>query len=59
MTEMRLKRIRPLHIGGRGVTAALPPFKREGKGSTPFGPTELAWPAIGRRVAQWSRAGLL
>jgi hypothetical protein len=34
----RLKRIRPLHTRGRGVTAALPPFKREGKGSTPFGP---------------------
>ncbi len=39
----RLKRIRPLHIWGRGVTAALPPFKREGKGSTPFGPTALAF----------------
>ena len=38
----RLKRIRPLHTWGRGVTAALPPFKREGKGSTPFGPTALA-----------------
>ena len=34
----RLKRIRPLQTWGRGVTAALPPFKREGKGSTPFGP---------------------
>ena len=38
----RFKRIRPLHTRGRGVMAALPPFKREGKGSTPFGPTELA-----------------
>ena len=38
----RLKRIRPLHTWGRGVTAALPPFKRNGKGSTPFDPTELA-----------------
>ena len=38
----RLKRIRPTGNWGRGVTAALPPFKREGKGSTPFGPTELA-----------------
>ena len=37
-----LKRIRPLDIRGRGVTAALPPFKRNGKGSIPFGPTELA-----------------
>ena len=42
MQTTRLKRIRPLHIRGRGVTAALPPFKREGKGSTPFGPTGLA-----------------
>ena len=40
MTETtRLKRIRPLHTWGRGVTAALPPFKRNGKGSTPFDPT--------------------
>ena len=39
----QLKRIRLLHIWGRGVTAALPPFKREGKGSTPFGPTEVAF----------------
>jgi hypothetical protein len=38
----QLKRIRPLHTRGRGVTAALPAFKREGKGSTPFGPTALA-----------------
>ena len=38
----RPKRIRPLHTWGRGVTAALPPFKREGKGSTPFDPTALA-----------------
>ena len=43
MQTTRLKRIRPLHTWGRGVTAALPPFKREGKGSTPFGPTELAF----------------
>ena len=44
MTETpRLKRIRPLHTWGRGVTAALPPFKRNGKGSTPFGPTALAF----------------
>ena len=44
MTETtRLKRIRSLHIWGRGVTAALPHFKREGKGSTPFGPTALAF----------------
>ena len=42
MTETRLKRIRPLHTWGRGVTAARPPFKRNGKGSTPFGPTALA-----------------
>ena len=43
MTETaRLKRIRPLHTRGRGVTVALPPFKRNGKGSTPFGPTALA-----------------
>lgn len=43
MTETtRLKPIRQLHTRGRGVTAALPPFKREGKGSTPFGPTGLA-----------------
>ena len=40
MQTTPLKRIRPLHTWGRGVTAALPPFKREGKGSTPFGPTE-------------------
>ena len=38
----RLKHIRPLHIRGRGVTVALPPFKRNGKGSNPFGPTALA-----------------
>ena len=38
----RLKRIRPLHTWGRGVTVARPPFKRDGKGSTPFGPTALA-----------------
>ena len=38
----RLKRIRPTGIWGRGVTVALPPFKRNGKGSTPFGPTALA-----------------
>lgn len=37
-----LKRIRPTGNWGRGVTAALPPFKRAGKGSTPFGPTGLA-----------------
>ena len=36
----RLKRIRPLQPWGRGVTVALPPFKRNGKGSTPFGPTD-------------------
>ena len=43
MTETtRLKRIRPLHTWGRGVTVALPPFTREGKCSTPFGPTALA-----------------
>ena len=54
----RLKRIRPLHTWGRGVTAALPPFKREGKGSTPFGPTD--W--LGQRSRRRSsavRAGLL
>ena len=39
----RLKRIRPLHNWGRGVTAAYPPFKREGEGSNPFGPTALAF----------------
>jgi hypothetical protein len=55
----RFKRIRPLHTWGRGVTAALPPFKREGKGSTPFGPTALALQLSRRRVAQWFRAGLL
>ena len=43
MQTTPLKRIRPLHIWGRGVTAALPPFKREGKGSNPFGPTALAF----------------
>jgi hypothetical protein len=43
MQTTRLKRIRPLHTWGRGVTAALPPFKREGNGSTPFDPTELAF----------------
>lgn len=49
MQTTPLKRISPLHIWGRGVTGApsrsdgrLPPFKREGKGSTPFGPTALA-----------------
>jgi hypothetical protein len=41
MQTTGFKRICPLHIRGRGVTAALPPFKQEGKGSTPFGPTEL------------------
>ena len=36
-----LKRIRPTQqVWGRGVTVALPPFKRNGKGSTPFGPTD-------------------
>ncbi len=35
----RLKRIRPTDNWGRGVTVALPPFKRNGNGSTPFGPT--------------------
>ena len=60
MQTTPLKRIRPLHTRGRGVTAALPPFKREGKGSTPFGPTELASAKrLRRRVAQWLRAGLL
>jgi hypothetical protein len=43
MQTMPLKRIRSLHTRGRGVTAALPPFKREGKGSTPFGPIALAF----------------
>ena len=42
MQTTPLKRIRPLNVWGRGVTAALPPFKREGKGSTPFGPIALA-----------------
>ena len=42
MQTKPLKRIRPLHTWGRGVTAARPPFKRNGKGSTPFGPTALA-----------------
>ena len=44
--EGPLKRIRPALQWGRGVTAAYPPFKRQGEGSTPSGPT---W----RRVAQW------
>ena len=50
----RLKRIRPLHTWGRGVTAALPPFKREGKGSTPFGPTAggLRLEAVGLRCEE-------
>ena len=56
----RLKRIRPLHTWGRGVTAALPPFKREGKGSTPFDPTGAGFVRRNwRRVAQRLRAGLL
>ena len=38
----RLKRLRPASTWGRGVTVALPPFKRNDKGSTPFGPTGLA-----------------
>jgi hypothetical protein len=42
MQSRPLKRIRPLQPWSRGVTAALPPFKRNGKGSTPFGPTDLA-----------------
>ena len=36
-----IKRIRTAHCDrGRGVTVALPPFKRNGKGSTPFDLTD-------------------
>ena len=35
-----LKPKRPRLIRGRGVMAAYPPFKRQGVGSTPSGPTE-------------------
>ena len=35
---IRLKRAARSKLRGRGVTAAQPPFKRPGKGSTPFGP---------------------
>ena len=38
MRSTEPKRIRTSHFRGRGVTAALPPFKRTGKGSNPFGP---------------------
>ena len=34
-----LKPIRPRLIRGRGVMAAYPPFKRQGGGSSPSGPT--------------------
>ena len=44
--EGPLKRIRHVARQGRGVTAAYPPFKRQGEGSTPSGPTRP-------RVAQW------
>ena len=36
---LQTKRIRMTQHWGRGVTVALPPFKRNGKGSTPFDPT--------------------
>ena len=48
MRSTELKRIRTSHFRGRGVTAALPPFKRTGKGSNPFGP-------ISRRQASGRR----
>ena len=50
----RLKRIRPLHTLGSWRNGSTPPFKRTGKGSTPFGPTELAFASYrGGAVAQW------
>ena len=39
MKPARWKRIRPIRIWGRGVTAAHRTFDPVGKGSSPFGPT--------------------